>query len=516
MEKKKGTIKGDKGITLIALVVTIIVLLILAGITVSLIMNDGIIFKANETSIKSKVAEIEEAVKLTIAEEKIVVNTEEPIIDEWGNNNGWENAPHLEFFEFYKTPEADMYYGIGNVYDKATGEMIKEKLMIFFSDVIQDNKNAGLGFSDLGIDIDIGENGYMEKAMESFMQGARMPSTDVFAIDQNYNIYYLDKAGNIYTSSTKYEASDIILGKTYFNPDLLTPEEKKVYDGIYEGALAYTENEGYAKYLATNDFDVLTNNDTFLFNGYVTFTLNNDDGTIATLNNKNLEGLAKLMTRPDWTVVKIVGEDPIRVDYYMDKEYNIYEIDSTNPDINVVKDKEGNTIQVKKTNIIPKLATDYNEYKIMERFDKKDVVVYEVPDRENLDMKADLAGLNVYSTLTSIFSGKSVKTVILPDTIKTVAYTALWRTMNTGAFADGMFEDSMNLEEITLPNNIQKIYAETFRNCPNLKTVIMPDNVDEIGQDAFKECKGVTVKFKDGKAPEGAPWGGTEINITSK
>ena len=42
-------LKGQKGITLVALVVTIIVLIILAGISISLILGDnGIITKAKE------------------------------------------------------------------------------------------------------------------------------------------------------------------------------------------------------------------------------------------------------------------------------------------------------------------------------------------------------------------------------------------------------------------------------------------------------------------------------------
>lgn len=42
-------LKGQKGITLVALVITIIVLLILAGITISLVIGqDGIINKAQQ------------------------------------------------------------------------------------------------------------------------------------------------------------------------------------------------------------------------------------------------------------------------------------------------------------------------------------------------------------------------------------------------------------------------------------------------------------------------------------
>lgn len=47
--------KKERGITLVALVVTIVVLLILAGVSISLILgNNGIIAKAKESKTKSE------------------------------------------------------------------------------------------------------------------------------------------------------------------------------------------------------------------------------------------------------------------------------------------------------------------------------------------------------------------------------------------------------------------------------------------------------------------------------
>ena len=47
--KHKGSFKQHKGITLVALVVTIIVLIILAGVSISLVLgNNGLVTKAKE------------------------------------------------------------------------------------------------------------------------------------------------------------------------------------------------------------------------------------------------------------------------------------------------------------------------------------------------------------------------------------------------------------------------------------------------------------------------------------
>ena len=63
---KNNIQKGTKGITLIALVITIIVLLILAGVTISqLTGSDSAPAKANEASQKNAIGEAKDDVQLT-------------------------------------------------------------------------------------------------------------------------------------------------------------------------------------------------------------------------------------------------------------------------------------------------------------------------------------------------------------------------------------------------------------------------------------------------------------------
>ena len=63
----KETLRRNKGITLIALVVTIIVLLILAGISITMLTGqNGILNRTNEAQEKTKVAQIDELVKVSV------------------------------------------------------------------------------------------------------------------------------------------------------------------------------------------------------------------------------------------------------------------------------------------------------------------------------------------------------------------------------------------------------------------------------------------------------------------
>ena len=69
---KKRRLKEQKGITLIALVVTIVVLLILAGVSISMLSGEnGIIRQAQEAKDKTKAEAIKERIQLWKSEQKI-------------------------------------------------------------------------------------------------------------------------------------------------------------------------------------------------------------------------------------------------------------------------------------------------------------------------------------------------------------------------------------------------------------------------------------------------------------
>lgn len=69
---KRTIIKNNKGITLVALVVTIIVLIILAGVSINIVMgNDGIITRAKQAKENMEIATLEEQEQLNELYEKL-------------------------------------------------------------------------------------------------------------------------------------------------------------------------------------------------------------------------------------------------------------------------------------------------------------------------------------------------------------------------------------------------------------------------------------------------------------
>ena len=75
-------IKSQSGITLVALVVTIVVLLILAGVSINLVLGEnGLISNAKEARDKTKTAEVNEKTQLDSASDfisEVINNTELP------------------------------------------------------------------------------------------------------------------------------------------------------------------------------------------------------------------------------------------------------------------------------------------------------------------------------------------------------------------------------------------------------------------------------------------------------
>ena len=63
----KNNKRRAKGITLIALVITIIILLLLAGVTISSIVNGGLITRANEAQFKTRMAEFRDTTNQYVA-----------------------------------------------------------------------------------------------------------------------------------------------------------------------------------------------------------------------------------------------------------------------------------------------------------------------------------------------------------------------------------------------------------------------------------------------------------------
>lgn len=594
--------KEQKAITLIALIITIVLLLILAIVAVGAVRDGNIIVKAKYATAIQQVAQANEALKLKLNEEVYVTATQKSTEYAFGGKV-WKEAPFTSYTNTLLRSRYGSTYFVSisggivttkmnskNIY-KTSGELIAENIFWiptdfltlwtdFSDEMIEEIENEGytlkeasasitndlfgsisisdddfeFDFESCDLDLDIGYNGSLLRALlendfveDSGLEDAQKlnATEDIFVLDKNNEIWYIDKDGNLIGKNEIYLKDEIKLESA--NIANLSELEKEKYDRLYEAtysavyanAQMFTNStdeatnkayaEEYAKYIADNDYDYnsLTNN--FFSGGYFLMNAEKNNTTI-TYNNKELKDLAILMVGPDWVEQDMMLSNDATM-YLLDSDYKMYLRTSNKElyDLNK-KDESGNPIlietnvriesvssddQVVQTRTIEENGVKYI-YGYLERFDKKDVLIMSIPEKETVDIKTDLADLEINCWYA--ISNDVVTHIILPDSIKTLDMLAATRRPG---YPMGDFLNCPNLETIELSNNIETIWACAFEELPNLKTVIMPDRLQTIVGDIFdyntgKNTGGVTLKFKDGKAPSGYPWGGTNITVTSK
>ena len=86
---------------------------------------------------------------------------------------------------------------------------------------------------------------------------------------------------------------------------------------------------------------------------------------------------------------------------------------------------------------------------------------------------------------------------------KTLQTLDVSRVTNT-EFADEAFKGYYNLQQLVLPEGLQKVSYMMVAGCKNLQSINIPASVEEIEQSAFEDCRSIqSITF--GGAPAGAP-----------
>lgn len=122
------------------------------------------------------------------------------------------------------------------------------------------------------------------------------------------------------------------------------------------------------------------------------------------------------------------------------------------------------------------------------------------PVTENIYYPAD-NGTTLYK-----YVDKS-ENIILPSTIEGNNITAL---------GDKIFEDSLDLTSVIIPEGVKTIGASAFYNCTNLKRVILPESLTEIGDAAFGGCSSlaeITIPKNVSKIGKNVFAGCTQLSI---
>ena len=204
-EKLKSNVKEEKGITLIALVITVVVMLILAGVVISTIINDeGLFSKTNKSVVLNEKSNIEECIRVAemyleidkIYDSKINIEDLIDILKEISEN-------------------IEKNYTV-NIIDDNNAELINEKLKILVDLTIDANNSIHSNviiYDDINnysrVKIDYVLNKYIEdymfrKQLQKDVMNIRVKTSDNFikktieAILGFYDSYEAGYTRNIY------------------------------------------------------------------------------------------------------------------------------------------------------------------------------------------------------------------------------------------------------------------------------------------------------------------------------
>ena len=201
MKNKKLKIKQEKGITLIALVVTIVVLLILAGVSISLVLNNnGVISKAKDA--KNQYAEAQ------TNEEKQLNEVSDWIDTKVGDTTGGGSVTKID-----GVPIPEGYYYVGGT--KAKGLVISDNVADKELDKGKENVRRDLaGNQWVWVPVETPSSLYTTVAAGQALAGSTGVKTTKYT-----NSEIISKKTRGLPGSTNWREPDILTDSTYGDTD---------------------------------------------------------------------------------------------------------------------------------------------------------------------------------------------------------------------------------------------------------------------------------------------------------
>lgn len=205
MKKERNKVRTDLGITLIALVITVIVLLILAGVSLKLIAGgDGIIGKAEKAVTNHHNAKIKEELELLVAEVRI---------EYFSDTKNRTNTDFIKYFQDYITQN-----NLSNIVLNENGDCTftsssgMTKTFTIGKDGVVKEKEKGIALDKTKITIERGNTENIQANLIGLTGKIMFESADanIATVDENGIVTAVDKGKTIITvkvEGTNYEAT---------------------------------------------------------------------------------------------------------------------------------------------------------------------------------------------------------------------------------------------------------------------------------------------------------------------
>ena len=511
----------ERGITLIALVVTIVVLLILAGVSINLVLgNNGIITKAKESRTETRMSQIDEQVKLAIGDAyadgigsitdsglKSALNNRigEGTYDISGDETtGWKVTVKEtgKTYDITSNGKINSSEETGSTVDwnRILEEANKNPESFKHPEQSETNNDIGIGTDGKPVNMDlwiariINENeialnedvgcgcskGYVGKIIDGKIQG-KIPE-------------YVKKAGkDDFFRVTEMES-------TFLGCMELEEMQENIPSGVKN--FNYTFYECLSLTSITIPDSVTTIGD-FTFYGCQSLTSITIPDSVTTIGGGTFYECSSLtsITIPD--SVTTIGDDTFYEcssltsitipDSVTSIGYRAFSGCSSLTSITIPAKVEniggasfGYCSSLKSIEIDEKNKNYLSENGIIFSKEKKVIIAYPAGKTEK--------SYNIPNTVTSIgdgaFSGcASLTSVTIPDSVTSIS--------------DGAFSGCSSLTSITIPDSVPSIGDRAFSGCTSLTSITIPKNVSSIGNYAFENCDSLAnVYFEETTTPD--------------
>ena len=539
--KTKLKIKQEEGITLIALVVTIVVLLILAGVSISLVLNNnGVISKAKDAKYSTEKGQAQDEVNLAInylqiedATSTLTREDKRKILEDELRKISADSSVSISGLGYKITHKKYDFFVDEDLKISSSGKTFNavewdkkaapEDVFIWKSD---DPNNA-----DYGVIIGYKKNVYNYTIL-------RFPSRCTkIEPKYSYDVYkdYEDDETTVrsYTKNIlKVEMPDTIkelgyraFASYYQGFDFSSLQQIDLPEGLETiDSCAFEECKTLKSITIPENVKTI---DSMAFSGWTESQTIKCKATKPGDNwdkywNYNYAYIASKATKISANI--IFGYQDVYFDAIeWDKKAAPEDIfiwgsnDSNNSEYGTVvgyTDSVDNYPVLRYPSRCTKLGIDNDKYTFYEKYSEGQIFL------GSRDITANIEKIELPSTVTEIgkyaFNGGSslgynfenLKEISIPDSVTTIGYYAfgycdslkdITIPNNVTNIGGGAFRGCTGLTKITIPNNVTNIGERAFSDCRGLTKITIPNNVTNIGDGAFSGCTGLTeVKLPDG------------------
>ena len=527
--KKKILKRREKGITLIALVITIIVLLILAGVSVAMLTGqNGILTQANNAKIEQSHGAVRDSIRLLYNEYQVQINT--------------SSTTKLASKETVKI--------------KGKEEKALADTSMSFLDFLKGGNSQGINYVKEGTEniLDVEK---LTGSKQSLGNGSE--STDVYKIeedDSNYKVVYYGKNDEETTEVTTISKSETDSDNPYSYTQADIDETLKYFSPVTVEVTQKVKDELKNSYGIELGDDMLGKQIVELFlkeDYYETFEgysldikrlviPNNIDGVpVVPLVNKNhgdkdIRGPETMIYLNDYGYLTEVGtlkyiKFPTKTNKILDFSFR-----GCNSLENIIIPEEvtsiGNSAFSSCTSLnsitIPQGVTSIGDSAFsyctsIEHFDvDKNNANYS--DEDGVLMNKEKTTLIAYplgkktdsykipNSVISIGDGafsecSSLSSITIPESVTSIGDSAFYgcASLSSITIPEGVtsignsaFSSCTSLNSITIPEGVTSIGDRAFRNCSSLSSITIPRSVTSIGEDAFEYCDNLKITVEAG------------------